>query len=66
MQNVVSDWKLESGNFTLNVTVPVNTTAHIVLLYTADARLDDQSAQPEPDGSYLLESGSLVFSAAVN
>jgi len=62
---IVSDWKLEDGTFTLNLTIPVNTTAtvHIPAKKALDIYEDGQPATAV-DGVKLLrmENGRGMFS----
>ena len=61
---IVSDWSLSGGAFTLNVTVPVNTTATVYLPFGTDVR--ESGASPPPkgaDGGYAIGSGNYVFTA---
>jgi alpha-L-rhamnosidase len=61
---IVSDWKLEGGKFTLEVEVPVNTSA-VVYLPFANNVLESGGPPPSPasDGGYPIGSGSYVFTA---
>jgi len=60
---ISSDWTLAGKAFTLTVTVPVNTTANVALPYAGNVRRDGAAATAEADGSYLLGSGTYVFTA---
>jgi alpha-L-rhamnosidase len=61
---IASAWKLEGGVFTLEVTVPVASTAHVVLPYTEGVQESGQPIEPEADGSYAVGSGKYVFTAS--
>jgi len=62
---IVSDWKIESGTFTLKVEIPVNTSAVVYLPFSKNV-LESANAPPAPnaDGGYALGSGSYTFTAA--
>jgi alpha-L-rhamnosidase len=62
---IVSDWSIAGGTFTLSVTVPVNTTAAVVLPSTQKVTLDGSSPpSPGADGGYAIASGTYVFTCA--
>ena len=63
--SIVSDWKLAGGTFTLNVTVPVNTTATVYLPYGTNVQ-ESGKAPPakSADGGYAIGSGAYVFTAS--
>ncbi len=61
---IVSDWKLSGGVFTLDLTVPVNTTASVSLPYHTDVRESGAPISPGADGGYAVSSGHFVFTAA--
>jgi len=61
---ISSAWSLENGVFSLNVGVPVGASASVVLPFTKDAKLDGVVTAPGADGSYSLDSGTYVFTAA--
>jgi alpha-L-rhamnosidase len=60
-----SDWKLAGNVFTLNVTVPVNTTAVVYLPYGTNVQ---ESGKEPPtkgaDGGYAIGSGVYTFTAS--
>ncbi|HVJ17778.1 MAG TPA: family 78 glycoside hydrolase catalytic domain [Polyangiaceae bacterium] len=62
---IVSSWSAEGGTFTLEVTVPVGSTAHVVLPYAGNATESGAPIEPGADGSYPLESGTYVFEIPV-
>jgi alpha-L-rhamnosidase len=61
---IVSDWKLEGSAFTLEVTVPVTSTAHVVLPYDTGVLESGAPIEAEADGSYALGSGTYVLTAS--
>jgi alpha-L-rhamnosidase len=62
---IVSDWKLENGTFTLTVTIPVNARAAVKLPYAENVTLDGAPASVPPAGTFMLGSGTYVFTAQV-
>jgi alpha-L-rhamnosidase len=63
---IVSDWKLAGNIFTLNITVPVNTTAVVYLPY--DINVQESGKEPPAkgaDGGYAIGSGVFTFTASV-
>ena len=61
---IVSDWKIENGQFRLNVTIPANTTAD-VFLPAASADAVKENGQPAAQAAAVkfvkVEDGSAVF-----
>lgn len=58
---IVSSWRLEDGNLTLDVSVPVNTTATVILPIADVNRLtvsDGQAFRARPDGRIAATVGS--------
>ena len=61
---VVSNWQIAAGQFTLDLTVPVNTTANVYLPSPANVREGGLPITAEPDGSYAVGSGVYQFTSA--
>jgi alpha-L-rhamnosidase len=61
---ILSDWKIENSTFTLNVEIPVNTSAVVYLPFNNNVR-EGGSNPPPPNanGGYALGSGTYVFTA---
>ncbi len=62
---IVSDWKLDHGTFTLQVTIPVNARAAVKLPYSDGLTLDGAPAIVPAAGVFSLGSGTYVFTARV-
>ncbi len=62
---IVSAWRIEGTTFTLEVSVPVGSTAHVILPFTGNVLESGAPIEPQADGSYALESGDYVFTASV-
>jgi alpha-L-rhamnosidase len=59
---IASSWQLAGGTFTLDVEVPVTTTARVYLPFTGDVTESEPGLPPPaPDGAYVLGSGSYHF-----
>jgi alpha-L-rhamnosidase len=66
---IVSDWKgTPAGPFSLNVTIPANTTAKVYLPAIAGAHLTEDGVPlntPAENGSYVIQVGSGSYSFEV-
>lgn len=72
---IVSDWKIADNTFTLNVTIPANTTATVYVPTTAPESVAESGKQPAQakgvqflrmeDGNavFAVESGRYVFAS---